>query len=96
MNITMTGRNIEVTVALREVMTTRLNRIMKHFKRITSVAITFDVEKVKQIVEATVHIPGHQIHASADHADMYSAIDLLIDKLDKQLTKHKEKDSHHS
>ncbi len=49
------------------------------------------VEKLKQKIEATLHIPGNEVVANAEHTDMYAAIDALTDKLDKQLKKHKEK-----
>ena len=49
------------------------------------------VEKLKQKIEATLHIAGGEVVANAEHEDMYAAIDLLTDKLDRQLIKHKEK-----
>ena len=53
--------------------------------------IILEVEKLKQKIEATLHIAGGEVVANAEHEDMYAAIDLLADKLDRQLIKHKEK-----
>lgn len=95
MNINITGKNIQITDALREFTNAKFDKILNHFPIITSIQVTFDIVKLTQIAEATLHIPGHQIHAKAESEELYAAIDLLIDKLNKQIIKHKQKDSHH-
>lgn len=95
MQISFTGHQMEVTPALKEFTTEKFDRLTRHFDRISRVHVTFGVEKLNNIVEATIHVPGDALHASSAHGDMYSAIDLLIDKLDRQLKKHKEKESGH-
>ncbi|MGE3920022.1 MAG: ribosome-associated translation inhibitor RaiA [Gammaproteobacteria bacterium] len=92
MQITYTGHQLEVTPALKEFTSEKLQRILRHFDRIISINITFHVEKLDNIVDATVHIPSHSIHASAKANDMYAAVDELTDKLDRQVKKYKEKE----
>ena len=95
MNINITGKHVELTDALRDFTHEKFDKILTHFPNITSIHVVFEVVKTTQAAEATVHIPGHQVYAKSEAADLYSAIDLLIDKLYKQIMKHKGKDSHH-
>jgi putative sigma-54 modulation protein len=95
MQINITGHHVEVTPALRTYATEKLDRLSKRGDTITSVELIFDVEKVEQIAKATLHIAGAVFHASSTSGDLYSAIDLLTDKLNHQLTKHKEKIKNH-
>ena len=92
MNINFTGHNVEVTDAIRQFTTDKFSRLSRHHDKITSIKVIYDVEKLTQIAEATVHIPRHEIFARAEAEDMYGAIDALTDKLITQLKKHKEKD----
>lgn len=91
MEFQITGHNIEVTPALRETVEKKLSKLGQLFDRINSIQVVLKVEKVQQIAEATVQVNGADLHASAEENDMYAAIDLLVDKLSRQLTKHKEK-----
>ncbi|MFB1010813.1 MAG: ribosome-associated translation inhibitor RaiA [Thiopseudomonas sp.] len=91
MQITITGHQLEVTDALREYVNTKFDRLARHSDKITSIRVTMGVEKINQIVDASILIAGGEVNAQAEHEDMYAAIDLLIDKLDRQLLKHKEK-----
>ncbi|EPL6453737.1 MULTISPECIES: ribosome hibernation promoting factor [Providencia] len=91
MEFQITGHNIEVTPALRETVEKKLSKLGQLFDRINSIQVVLKVEKVQQIAEATVQVNGAELHASAEENDMYAAIDLLVDKLSRQLTKHKEK-----
>jgi putative sigma-54 modulation protein len=59
------------------------------------VKVTLTVEKLVQKVEATIHVPGNDLHAESSDENMYSAIDLLADKLDRQVLKYKEKHTDH-
>lgn len=95
MQINFTGHHIEVTDALRQYSTERLERLTRHLPKIMSVNVTFSVEKLRQIVEARLHVPGNELLASAESEDMYAAIDLLYDKLKRIVDKHKEKMSEH-
>jgi putative sigma-54 modulation protein len=95
MQIHFTGHQIEVTQALKQFTEEKLNKLERHFDKITSIHIVFDVQKLRQIAEATVFISKGEVHAHAESEDMYTAIDLLVDKLDRQLIKHKEKIQDH-
>jgi putative sigma-54 modulation protein len=97
MQIHFTGHQVEITDALKAFAEEKLSKLTRHFDRITTIHITFNVEKLRQIVEATVLIPKNELYASSEAENMYTAIDNLVEKLDKQLIKYKEKmDSHRS
>ena len=91
MQVNISGHQLEVTEALRNYIDEKIARLSRHFDRITNVQVTMAVEKLKQKVEATLHVAGAEVVANAEHEDMYAAIDALADKLDRQLKKHKEK-----
>lgn len=91
MQITYTGRNIDVTPALKTYTQEKLEKLKN--RNITNIHVSFHLENVEQIAEATVHLHGTDLHATAKSGDMYSAIDMLVDKLLGQINKHKEKQS---
>jgi putative sigma-54 modulation protein len=91
MQINISGHHLEITPPLRDYVTNKMNRLERHFDHITTIQVTLTVEKLRQIAEATVHVSGADIFAQAESPDMYSSIDSLIDKLDRQIIKHKEK-----
>jgi len=91
MQITVSGHHVDVTQALREYVDNKLSRLQRHFNEITNTNVTLTVEKQRKKVEANVHVAGKDLHAAAESADMYAAIDSIADKLDRQLIKHKEK-----
>ena len=91
MQINISGRHVEVTDSMREYVTSKLERLTHHHDRITSTNVILSVDKLIQKAEATIHVSGKDVHADATHEDLYAAIDLLTDKLDRQLIKHKEK-----
>ncbi|ASQ46948.1 ribosome hibernation-promoting factor, HPF/YfiA family [Legionella clemsonensis] len=95
MQISFTGHNVEVTPALRAFTVDKFNKLDRHFDKITSVHVVFDIEKLSQIAEATIQVAKGEFHARAESEDLYAAIDALIDKLDRQLIKHKEKIREH-
>ncbi|KTD17357.1 ribosome hibernation-promoting factor, HPF/YfiA family [Legionella jordanis] len=95
MQISFTGHNVEVTPALKAFTVEKFNKLERHFDRITSIHVVFDIEKLSQIAEASIQVAKGELHARAESDDMYSAIDALIDKLDRQLIKHKEKIREH-
>ena len=95
MQIQFTGHNIEVTPALKEFTNSKFERLKRFADNITGVHVIFDIDKVQQIVEATVRLRGSEINARSESETMYKAIDLLIDKLVRQLTKYKEKHEEH-
>ncbi len=98
MQVNISGHHVELTSALRDYVAKKLTKLTGHYDHITNVQVTLSVEKMRQKAEATLHISGASVVASAEHEDMYAAIDLLTDKLDRQLVKHKEKklNRHHN
>jgi putative sigma-54 modulation protein len=95
MRIDIHGQHIDVTPALRDYVATRFERLARHVDRPFDVRTVLAVEKARQWAEATVTLAGHTIHADADGDDVYAAIDLLADKLDRALLKYKEKRADH-
>lgn len=91
MQINITGHHVEVTPSLRNYVTDKLDRIERHTENITNVHVILSIEKLRQKAEATIHISGGDIYADSEHDDMYAAIDTLVDKLDRQVKKHKDK-----
>lgn len=91
MNLKITGLNFDVTEAIKNYVDDKLARINRHAANVISVAITLSVEKVNQKAEADVHLAGKDLHVEAVEQDMYAAIDVLMDKLDRAVLKHKEK-----
>ncbi len=82
---------MEVTPALKTFAQEKFDKLERHFDKITAINVIFDVEKLRQIAEATILVNKGELHASSESEDMYTAIDILVDKLDRQLIKHKEK-----
>lgn len=96
MQLNLSGHHIDITPALRDYVTAKLSeRLERHFDNVTNIYVVLTVEKVRQMAEATVHVSGGKLFANAEHEDMYAAIDMLADKLDKQVKKHKEKTKDH-
>jgi putative sigma-54 modulation protein len=96
MQINVSGHQVAVTPALREYATGKLERIVRHFDHLHDVTVTLSVEKLLQKAEATLRCANSKIiHADAQGTDLYAAIDVLADKLDRQVKKHKEKLTRH-
>ncbi|MBS9778668.1 MAG: ribosome-associated translation inhibitor RaiA [Gammaproteobacteria bacterium] len=95
MNITILGHHIEVTEALRDYVTQKVERISGHYDKINKVNVTLSVEKYNQKAEATLHVTGNDIHADSTKDDMYAAIDDMVDKLDRQVRHYKRKITDH-
>jgi putative sigma-54 modulation protein len=95
MQLSVTGHHIDVTPALRNYVGTKLAKLQRHFDNMTDIHCILTVEKLIHKAEATVHMGGGTIHADSIEEDMYAAIDTLVDKLDRQVKKHKEKITDH-
>ncbi|TNC81736.1 MAG: ribosome-associated translation inhibitor RaiA [Oleiphilus sp.] len=91
MQLNITGHHVELTDSMKDYVSSKLQKLERHIDGITNVQVTLSVEKLRQTAEATLHISGADIHGTAEHEDMYAAIDMLVDKLDRQILKHKEK-----
>ena len=95
MQINITGHHIDITPSLRQYVETKFEKLERHFENVVDVQVILGVEKLRQKAEATVHISGSKLFADDTQEDMYAAIDGLIDKLDRQVKKHKEKLTDH-
>lgn len=95
MQITVTGHQIDVTEPLRNYASEKIGKLQRHFDHMTTTSVVLHVEKNRHKAEATIHAKGVTLHADAEDGDMYAAIDLLSDKLDRQVLKHKEKSTSH-
>jgi len=91
MNLQLTGNHLDITPAIRSYVTTKLERITRHFDHVIDVNVVLSVNKLEQKIECNVHVPGGDIFCECKEQDMYAAIDVLVDKLDRQIIKHKEK-----
>jgi putative sigma-54 modulation protein len=91
MNLHVTGHHLEVTPALRDYLSSKLERLTRHFDHMIDVSVILSVEREQRRIEANVHVSGKDLFAESQDTDMYAAIDALIDKLDRQVVKHKEK-----
>jgi putative sigma-54 modulation protein len=95
MQIEVTGRHVEVTESMRAYVVKKMERIVRHFDQLIDAHCVMSVEKLRHSAEATLRVPGTDIHAEATAADMYAAIDALADKLDRLVKKRKEKAADH-
>ncbi len=91
MQLNISGHHLDITDPIKDYVTTKLSKLERHHGRITSTNVILSVEKLVQKAEATVHVSGGEFFANSEHDDLYAAIDILTDKLDRQLIKHKEK-----
>lgn len=91
MQINVTGHHVDVTDSMRDYVGTKFERLERHFDHVINVHVILTVEKQRQKAESTIQVNGANIFADMTHDDMYAAIDGLIDKLDRQVIKHKEK-----
>ncbi len=92
MQISISGHHVEVTEAMREYLLEKFEKLERHSELVTTVKIIVTVAKNRQTAEATIHIKkGGEVFADATSEDLYAAIDMLVDKLDRQMVKHKEK-----
>lgn len=102
MNLTISGHHLEVTPALRTYVTGKLDRISRHFDQVVDVKVLLTVENqreknLRQRAECNIHVKGSDLFAECAHADLYAAVDELVDKLDRQVGRYKTRrqDHHH-
>jgi putative sigma-54 modulation protein len=95
MQISITGHHVEITPPLKQYVESKFSRLERHFERVIDISVILDVEKLRHKAEATIHTRGKSLFADAIADDMYAAIDALTDKLDRQIRKHKEKQTDH-
>ncbi len=95
MRIETYGQQIDVTPALRDYVESKLARLEKHCERPFEVRTQLSLDKPNHRAKATVSIAGRTLHADAAAVDMYAAIDLLADKLDRLMKEHRSKQVDH-
>jgi putative sigma-54 modulation protein len=101
MNLTISGHHLEITPALRNYVTVKLDRITRHFDQVVGVKVLLSIENQKekdgrQKAECNIHVKGSDMFAESAHHDLYAAVDELVDKLDRQVVRHKDRlQSHH-
>ncbi len=100
MNLTISGHHLEVTPALRSYVTTKLDRIIRHFDQVVDVKVLLTVENLKekerrQRAECSIRVKGNEMFAESAHEDLYAAVDELVDKLDRQVVRHKDRIQNH-
>ncbi len=100
MNLTISGHHLNLTPALRTYVTDKMDRITRHFDQVVDVRVLLTVEKQKekekrQKAECNIHVKGSDLYAESSNADLYAAVDELIDKMDRQVVRHKDKIQNH-
>lgn len=95
MQLNLTGHHVDITPALRDYVRGKVTRLERHFDSLTDINCVLTVEKLRHRAEATVNVAGGRLFADAIEGDMYAAIDGMVDKLDRQIRRHKEKLTDH-
>lgn len=96
MNLHITGRNLEVTPPINAYVRNKLGKLSKHFDSVTDAQVILSIVKLKHIAEITLRVAGKDIHCSASEESLYAAIDLLADKVERQVIKYKSKSGNHA
>ena len=100
MNLLLTGQHVDISPALREYVENKLDKVIRHFDQIIDIAVVLGVEKPsdkdkRQRAEVNLRVKGNVFHLDHYAEDLYAAIDGLIDRLDRQVLKHKSKVQDH-
>jgi len=91
MNLQVSGHHLEVTPSLRSYVQSKIGRVTRHFDHVIDAHVILTADKLKQKAEVTLHVAGKDLHCESEDGDLYAAIDLLADKLDRQVLKYKDK-----
>ena len=102
MNLTISGHHLDVTPALRRYVAAKLDRVTRHFGQVVDIKVLLSLENQRekdgrQRAECRIHVKGSDMYAQSASQDLYAALDCLIDKLDRQVARHKTRlqDHHH-
>ncbi|HHM05622.1 MAG TPA: ribosome-associated translation inhibitor RaiA [Gammaproteobacteria bacterium] len=93
MQIQLSGHHMDITPALRQYVEEKMDRLARHVEGVGKVHVVLSVEKQRQRSEATIHMQRGTVFADSEAEDMYASIDALVDKLDRQILKQKEKNT---
>lgn len=96
MNLSICGRHLDVTPAIREYVLNKLARVLRHFDQVIDTQVMLSVEPLRQKAEVTMRLSGKDIHCEAMDENLYAAIDALADKADRQVIKYKDKVQNHA
>ena len=91
MNLSVSGHHLDVTPAIRTYVHSKLERVSRHFDHVIDAHVILTVDKIRQKAEVTLHVRGKDLHCESEQEDLYAAIDLLADKLDRQVLRYKDK-----
>jgi putative sigma-54 modulation protein len=95
MQVSLSGHHVDITDSLRNYVNEKIERLDRHFDQALDIHVVLTVEKMRHKAEATMHVSGGNMYADDEQEDMYAAIDGMVDKLDRQGKKHKEKMKSH-
>ena len=95
MQLSISGHHLDITEAIKQHSTEKLSKIKHHFDHLININMVLGVEKDVQKAEATIHVSGADLFAKAESSDMYASIDQMVNKLESQIRKHKEKLNDH-
>ena len=91
MQINITGHHLNLTTPLKDYVEKKFERLTRHFDHVINIHVVLTVEKLIHRAEASLQVSGNKLFADASDDGMYAAVDSLVDKLDRQIVKHKEK-----
>jgi putative sigma-54 modulation protein len=91
MNLSVSGHHLDVTPALRSYVQEKIGRVRRHFDHVIDAHVILTANKLGRKAEVTLHVPGKDLHCECEDGDLYAAIDVLADKLDRQVLKYKDK-----
>ena len=91
MNLNVSGHHLEVTPTLRRYVQKKLGRVARHFPRVIDAHVILTAGRVRKKAEVTLHVRGKELHCQSVQDDLYAAIDLLADKVDRQVLRYKDK-----
>lgn len=95
MNLTISGHQLDLTDSLKNYARTKVQKMIEPFEKVIDTHVILGTEKLAQYAEATINLRGSKLFAKAEGKDVYAAIDGLVDKLDRQLVRYKERVSEH-
>ena len=95
MNLQISGHHLEVSPAIRDYVSQKLQKVTRHFDHIIDIHVVLSVEKLNQKAEVTLHVPGKDIFVESIDPNLYAAVDDITDKLDRQVQKYKQKIQDH-
>jgi len=91
MNIIISGHHMAITPSIRSYVEGKLSRIRRHFDHVIEVSVILTVDNLARKAEVSCHIAGKDIVVKSDDPDLYAAIDLVAEKLDRQIIKYKDR-----